>query len=72
MTEAEADLEALKQAQPSWRADGLGVRGNPVEFQKQQAQIEWPSATFSRRAGQDLAGPATAGAPDHPDSVPAS
>lgn len=71
MNEAAADLEALKRAQPAWRADNLGVRGNPVEFHKQQAQVDWPSATFTRRSGRDLAGPATAGASEAPTTVPA-
>lgn len=71
MNEAAADLEALKRAQPSWMAEGIGLRPNQVEAQREQTRVEWPAATFERRAGRDLAGPASAGAPELPPSVPA-
>jgi hypothetical protein len=63
------DLEALRAAQPSWRADMLGVRGNPIEFHKEQARINWPSATIEHRTGGVKQGQATAGAPEQKDSV---
>lgn len=50
MNEFARDLEALKQAQPPWMAEGIGVRGNPVDHQRQQTQVNWPSATFTRRS----------------------
>lgn len=67
-----ADLEILRNVQPAWRLDGLGIKGNPVEAHREQAQINWPSAGLTRRDGRTLAGPAVAGAPEGPTSVPAS
>lgn len=71
MTEVENEFEMLKRAQPAWRADGLGVRGNPIDFQKEQTRVDWPAAEFTRREGKELAGPATAGSPQRPPYVTA-
>lgn len=68
----ESDIEALKAAQPAWRAEGIGVRGNPVDFQREQAQVNWPGATFTRRDAADIGRSARPGAPDQPKSVPAA
>lgn len=66
------DLDALRRAQPSWRADTLGVKGAPVEFHKQQANVNWPSSTISHRAGGVNTGEASPGSPEAPISVPAT
>lgn len=66
------DLAALKAAQPSFKADTLGVRGNPVEFHRQQANVDWPPATLSHRGhGVELEN-ATPGAPSPAPSVTAT
>lgn len=72
MPNLEDDFRALQMAQPPWRADGLGVRGNPVSFQKQQPQVNWPAATLTHRTGSVVSGPSTPGSPEQPPSVPAS
>lgn len=51
----------LSKAQPIWRADQLGVRGNPIEFHKEQAKVNWPAAEITERAGGIKVGPAKAG-----------
>lgn len=65
------DLQALRQAEPPWRADNLGVRGNPVEFHREQARVDWPNQALSRRGGTVETGTARPGAPEQPPSVPA-
>lgn len=67
----EDDLMALRQAQPPWRADGLGVRGNPIEFHREQARVDWPNQVLGRRTGSVSQTAATPGAPEQPPSVPA-
>jgi hypothetical protein len=51
---AKADLEALKAAQPSWRADNLGVRGVPVTVSSAKANLNWESSVTFRRPVVDL------------------
>lgn len=63
-------FDALKTAQPSWKAEGIGVRGNPVETNKQQTQIIWPDATLTRSTGRDQSVISTPGAPELPPTVP--
>lgn len=71
-TEQDNLIQELKKAQPTWRADTLGVRGNPVEFHKQQAAVNWPSSVLTHRAGGVNLGESLPGAPEQPVSVPAS
>lgn len=44
--------QALRDSKPSWQADGGGVRGNPVELHKEQAQTNWPESSFVSRGTQ--------------------
>lgn len=67
-----ADLEILRNTQPAWRLDGLGVKGNAIEAHREQAQVHWPSAGLTRRDGRPISGPASAGQPEAPSSIPAS
>lgn len=72
MEDIQAEVDALRAAQPSWRADGLGVRGNPIEYHREQATVNWPAATVTERRGPITQVPAKPGAPEQPPSVPAT
>ncbi len=51
--ELEYMLNALKAAQPRWMAEGIGVRGNPVDMIKQQTQVSFPPPELIRSKGTD-------------------
>ena len=40
----------LRDAKPSWQKDNLGVRGNPIQFHREQMRNDVPLSTVSRRA----------------------
>jgi hypothetical protein len=65
-------LDALRRAQPTWRADALGVRGNPIEFHKQQARVDWPDPTLTHRGQGVSQAESTPGAPAETTERPAT
>lgn len=67
----ESDLEMLRTAQPAWRAEGIGIRGNAVDLQKEQTRVDWPGVTLERRSGEPLAGVAQAGKNEAQSTTPA-
>jgi hypothetical protein len=43
----------LRGAEPSWKKDNLGVRGNPIQFHRQQILHDTPLSTVVRRGLTD-------------------